>query len=95
LFKVRVIHIPVYSDFHSSPIPDIPLMCFALYLLFKGQRALHMAAHNNNVEVVKLLLLNGAEVNASDLYVSISVCYLNMIHFCFFTSNATHWGENI
>jgi hypothetical protein len=21
---------------HSSPIPDIPLMCFALYILLKG-----------------------------------------------------------
>ena len=65
-------------------------MCFALYLLFKGERALHIAARNNIVVVVKLLLSNGAKVNASDLGVSISVCYLNMIHFCFFTSNATH-----
>ena len=62
------------EGFHSSPIPDIPLKCFALYLLFKGERALHIAARNNNVEVVKLLLLNGAKVNANDYDVSISVC---------------------
>ena len=62
------------GSIHSSPIPDIPLMCFALYLLFKGQRALHIAASNNNVEAAKLLLLNGANVNAKDDTVSISVC---------------------
>jgi hypothetical protein len=62
------------EGFHSSPIPDIPLMCFALYILFKGQRALHIAASNNNVEVAKFFLLNGANVYANDYDVSISVC---------------------
>jgi hypothetical protein len=41
------------EGFHFSPIPDIPLMCFALYILLKGQRALHLAARNNNVEAAK------------------------------------------
>ena len=54
---------------------------FALYLYFKGQRALHIAASNNNVEAAKLLLLNGAHVNARDYDVSISVCLLRIIHF--------------
>ena len=62
------------EGFHSSPIPDIPLMCFALYILLKGRHALHIAAINNNVEAAKLFILNGADVNANDFAVSISVC---------------------
>ena len=49
-------------------------MCFTLYILFKGESALHIAARNNNVEGAKLLLLNGGNVNATTLDVSISVC---------------------
>ena len=64
----------VVKGFHSSPIPDIPLMCFALYILLKGRHVLHIVAINNNVEAAKLFLLNGADVNADDCAVSISVC---------------------
>jgi ankyrin repeat protein len=49
-------------------------MCFDLYILLKGRPALHIAAINNNVEAAKLFLLNGADVNANDWAVSISVC---------------------
>ena len=49
-------------------------MCFALYILFKGWSALHITAENNNVEVATLLLLNGANVNATTISVSITVC---------------------
>ena len=49
-------------------------MCFVLYLLFKYWRALHIAAKNNNIDAVNFLLLNGANVNATDIYVSTSVC---------------------
>ena len=49
-------------------------MCFALYLLFKGRSALHIASFQDNVEAAKCLLLNGASVNAKDETVSISVC---------------------
>jgi ankyrin repeat protein len=49
-------------------------MCFALYLLFKGRSALQIASLQNNVEAAKFLLLNGANVNAKDETVSISVC---------------------
>jgi hypothetical protein len=62
------------EGFHSGPIPDIQLICFALYILLKGRHALHIAAINNNVEAAKLFLLNGADVNANDCAVSISVC---------------------
>jgi hypothetical protein len=46
----------------------------ALYLLLKGKSALHIAATDNNVDAIKLLLLNGASVNAKDYCVSIFVC---------------------
>jgi ankyrin repeat protein len=36
--------------------------------------ALHIAAKDNNIDAAKLLLLNGANVNATDIYVSTSVC---------------------
>ena len=49
-------------------------MCFALYILLKGWSALHITARNNNVETDKLLLLNGANVNATTINVCISVC---------------------
>ena len=49
-------------------------MCFVLYLLFKGWSALHLAARDTNAEAVKLLLLNGANINAKDDTVSIYVC---------------------
>jgi ankyrin repeat protein len=49
-------------------------MCFALYILLKGRQPLHIAAINNNVEAAKLFILNGADVNANDFAVSISVC---------------------
>jgi ankyrin repeat protein len=49
-------------------------MCFALYILLKGRHPLHIAAINNNVEAAKLFILNGADVNANDFAVSISVC---------------------
>jgi hypothetical protein len=62
------------EGFHSSPMPDIPLMCFALYILLKGRHPLHIAAINNNVEAAKLFLLNGADVNANDCAVNIFVC---------------------
>jgi ankyrin repeat protein len=55
-------------------ISNIPLMCFALYILFKAWSALHIAARYNNVEAAKLLLLNVANVNATaTITVSISV----------------------
>jgi hypothetical protein len=58
----------------SHYISDIPLMCFALYILFNCWSALHITARGNNVEAVKLLLLHGANVNATTtLIVSISV----------------------
>ena len=49
-------------------------MCFALYILFKGWSALHITAENRNVEAAKLLLLKGANVNATTITVSITVC---------------------
>ena len=49
-------------------------MCFALYILFKNFSALHITARNNNVEVAELLLLYGANVNATTISVSISAC---------------------
>jgi ankyrin repeat protein len=49
-------------------------MSIALYILIKGRHPLHIAAINNNVEAAKLFLLNGADVNANDCAVSISVC---------------------
>jgi ankyrin repeat protein len=49
-------------------------MCFALYLLFKGRSALHIASFQDNVQAANILLLNGANVNAKDKAVSISVC---------------------
>jgi ankyrin repeat protein len=49
-------------------------MCFVLYLLFKGRSALLIATKKNNAEATKLLLLNGANINAKDDTVSISVC---------------------
>ena len=52
----------------------MPLMSCALYILFKGKSALHIATTDNNVDAIKLLLLNGASVNANDYDVSISVC---------------------
>ena len=62
-------------------------MCFVLYLsttfhlLFKNWSALHKAAKNNNVEATKLLLKNGANVNAEDYDVSISIYYgFSMLH---------------
>ena len=49
-------------------------MCFALYILLKAWSALQIAARDNNVEAAKLLLLNGANVNATTtITVSISV----------------------
>jgi hypothetical protein len=62
------------EGFHSSPMPDIPLMCFALYNLLKGLRPLHIAASNKKVEPAKLFLLNCENVRANDYHVSISVC---------------------
>jgi hypothetical protein len=61
-FKNHIINTFSYDrvgleGFHSSPIPDIPLMCFALYILLKGRSVLHIAAINNNVEAAKLFLL--------------------------------------
>ena len=64
----------VVKGFHSSRRPDIPLMCFALYILLKGRHVLHIAAIHNFVEAAKLFILNGADVNANDFAVSISVC---------------------
>jgi len=58
-------------------------MCFVLYLLFKGLSALHIAVLSKNVEAVKLLLLNSANGNAKDDTVSISICLLSIMHFCF------------
>ena len=52
----------------------MPLMSCALYLLFKGKSALHIATTNNNAGAIELLLLNGANVNANDYDVSIYVC---------------------
>ena len=49
-------------------------MCFVLYLLFKGRSALYISALKGNVQAAKLLLLYGANVNAKDDNVSISVC---------------------
>ena len=49
-------------------------MYFVLYLLYKGWSPLHIAASNNIVEAAKLLLLNGANVNAKGNHVSISAC---------------------
>lgn len=56
-------------------------MSFVLYLMLKGESALHIAATNNNVDAMELLLLHGANVNAIDYDVSIFVCYLRIIHF--------------
>jgi hypothetical protein len=61
------------EGFHSSPIPDISLMCFALYILLKGRHVLHIATTNNNVEAAKLFILNGADVNANDFAVSLYI----------------------
>jgi ankyrin repeat protein len=48
-------------------------MRFTLYILFKGWSALHTVAKYNYVETAKLLLLNGANVNATTtITVSIS-----------------------
>ena len=52
----------------------MPLMYCALYLLFNGKSALHIATTDNNVDAIKPLLLNGANVNAKDYGVSISIC---------------------
>ena len=66
VFGLEILEISLYY------ISDIPLMAFVLYLSFKGWTALHFAARNNNVEAVKLLLSNSANVNATECSVSIS-----------------------
>ena len=58
---------------HSDDVFIISLAT-ALYLLFKGWSALYIAVSNQNVEVAKLLLLNEANVDATTIDVSISVC---------------------
>jgi len=67
VFGLEILEISLYY------ISDIPLMAFVLHLSFKGWSALHFAARDNNVEIVKLLLLNDANSNATESSVSIAI----------------------
>ena len=42
------------------------MYCFFLLLLQNGWTALHLAAHNNCPEIIKILITNGADITVVD-----------------------------